>query len=81
MISKHAHRGNLDDGHFAGERAGFVRHTVVGQIAAEYEDVGALVDLAEERLQRTCWRVPSVMQIANRGDADDIRSCAHSPPG
>ena len=63
---------DLDDGHFARERARFFRMPVVGQIAADHQDVGLFIDLTEQRLQRPRYSVLAVVQIADCGDADDV---------
>jgi hypothetical protein len=71
VVAENGNGRDLDDRHFTRERAGFIRKAVVGQIAAKHQDVGALVDLTEKRLQRACDSVSAVMKIANRTNPDD----------
>ena len=47
VVAQDGHGGDFDDGHFAREAARFLGEPVVGQIAADHEDVGALVDLTK----------------------------------
>src|SRR5205085_1311988 len=54
------------------EGARLVGEAVVGQIAAEGEDVGGFADLREQRLQRPWSAGASEMQIAERGNADCV---------
>ena len=64
--------GNLDArGDLARERARFFGQAVVGQVAAEHQDVGGFGDLGEQRLQRARRRGAAVVQVAERGDPDE----------
>jgi hypothetical protein len=51
VIAQNGDDGDLEDGEFANESARFFCETEVGQVAADDEHVGALVDLCEQRLQ------------------------------
>ena len=54
------------------EGARLFGEAVVGQVAAQGQDVGRVVDLRKERLQGAGRRGAAVVQIAERGDTDDV---------
>ena len=64
---------NLDGGkQLLDEAARLFDQAVVGQVAAEDENVGRLANLGEQRLQRSRRRRAAVVQIAERGDTNGV---------
>lgn len=70
MIAKHAdHRNRQMLLDLAGEPTGFGRKAVVGEIAADEQDVGVVAESAEERLKRAGGMTAKV-DISNCCDPD-----------
>jgi hypothetical protein len=82
MVAEHADDRNLHARRqFLCECARFLGETVVGQIAADDQDVSRLGDAGEERLQRPRRRRFSVMQVADRRDAHGVARDSHAGEG
>src|SRR4029079_10719156 len=79
VITENCDHRNLEHRHLAQERARFVGEAVVGQIAAEHQDVGGLADLAEKRLQRAGGGRAAVVNIAGWRHTDGSLGSRHSP--
>ena len=78
VIAEHGHHWNLQDTReLAHQCSSFVDKTVVGEVAAQREDVGRLADLGQERLKRPRRHGPAIVKISQCSDTDDI--FCHSP--
>ena len=80
MIAEHADGWNSENRQFTDERARFLREPEVGQVAADHQNIGALIDLAQKRLQASWRRVAAVMKIADCRDANDALDGMHRLP-
>src|SRR5678815_204871 len=70
MIPQHGDNGNAHgSGQLLGQQLGFLRQTIIREVSCQDENVCALRDLGEERLQGS-RRILSKMNVTNSGDAN-----------
>ena len=77
VIPEHGDDGDFRRREILREDARLFGQAVVGEIAAQHQHVGRLGDLAEQRLKASL-RGLRVVDVAQRGEADDVGLDAHA---